>query len=100
MHWSPWLLNTRRMKEPTMTYEEVASTLENFLEGREGPWDWDSYLSTRFKDVYLQEVQNRMDSLPNDFPRIEEGHYCNPDGFIVIRKYIDELRRRAKAQRE
>src|SRR5579862_1384620 len=53
---------------PTMTYREVADTLEAFVEGRGGQWDWDDYMSaTFFADPYLKHVQERMIHLSNEF---------------------------------
>jgi hypothetical protein len=34
--------------DPTMTYCEVADTLEQFLERRGGKWDWENYMSATF----------------------------------------------------
>lgn len=72
---------------------EVAQVLENFVEDRGGPWDWDSYITgMRFKDPYLRSVQVRMSGLPNEFPPRVKGHYCGPEGVELIRAYIEELR--------
>ena len=76
-----------------MTYLEVAQTLENFLEGDGDKWDWDNYtLGTTFKDPYLLQLQARMASLGNEYPPVSRDHYCGPEGIVVIRGYIQELR--------
>jgi hypothetical protein len=80
-----------------MNYEEVAVTLENFIDGGGSPWDWDVYtLGVSFEDPYLRNIQIRMANLGNQFPPLQKGHYCGPEGIEVIRCYIRELR--AKAQ--
>jgi hypothetical protein len=38
------------MKLPAETRLEIATVLENFVEGRGGPRDWDAFLSERFED--------------------------------------------------
>jgi hypothetical protein len=79
-----------------MTYLEVAQTLENFIDGSGGRWDWDNYSTgVSFKDPYLRDLQIRMASLGNEFPPLSKGHYCSPEGIEVIRSYIRELRARA-----
>ena len=81
---------------PTMTYREVADTLEAFVEGRGGQWDWDDYMSlTFFADPYLKHVQERMIHLSNEFPAGRGQGFCNPEGLQVIRDYVTELRNRA-----
>jgi len=81
--------------DPTMTYQEVADTLEAFIEGRSGQWDWDNYMSaTFFTDPYLKEIQARMVHLSEEFPADKGKGFCNAEGVQVIRDYIKELRRR------
>jgi hypothetical protein len=65
------------------TYLEVAKTLEDFVEGAVGKWDWDDYTSvTTFPDdPYLQEVQSRMVNLSGEFPAGPRGGYCGVDRF-------------------
>jgi hypothetical protein len=78
-----------------MTYTQVANTLENFITGKCGNWDWDDYLNTKFSDPYLVSVQVRMDGLPDEFPSPRNDHYTSPEGIDVIRNYINELRNKA-----
>jgi hypothetical protein len=81
---------------PTMSYTEVADTLENFANGTGGPWDWDNYMSaTVFHDAYLEEIQLRMVHLSDEFPAPKGQGFCSSDGIEVIRDYVRELRRRA-----
>ena len=85
---------TDTRKARTMTYLEVADVLEDFVEGRGGRWDWDNYLSyTSFEnDKYLEQLQERMIRLSDEFPCGKEGGYCGHEGFEVIRCYVRELR--------
>lgn len=79
------------------TYLEVAKTLEDFVEGTGGKWDWDDYITaTTFPDdPYLQEVQSRMVNLSGEFPAGPHAGYCGVDGFEVIRGYVRDLRNQA-----
>jgi hypothetical protein len=86
------------MKPPdrTMRYREVADTLEAFVEGRGGPWDWDNYMSdTFFDDPYLKDIQQRMIRLSEEFPAKRGMGFCSAEGIQVIRDYVRELRSRA-----
>ncbi len=76
-----------------MTYSEVADTLEAFVDGHSGQWDWDNYMSaTFFSDSYLKEVQQRMIHLSEEFPAQKGQGFCNGEGIAVIRAYVRELR--------
>ncbi len=82
--------------DATMSYLEVAGTLEDFLEGKGAAWDWDNYMSaTFFADARLQAIQKRMIHLSDEFPADKGGGFCSPEGKEVIRHYIEELRREA-----
>jgi hypothetical protein len=77
-------------------YLDVADILESFVEGRGGRWDWDAYITTMvFKDAFLQEVQNRMVHLSDEFPAEKGMGYCSPEGIQVIRDYAKQLRNKA-----
>jgi hypothetical protein len=72
---------------------EVARTLERFVEGRGGAWEWDDFLATAFpNDSYLSEIQARMSVLNIEFPPDQMGHYCSAQGIQVIVECVKELR--------
>jgi hypothetical protein len=78
------------------TYTDVATMLENFVDGTGGQWDWDDYISLLSypDDPYLQGVQERMINLSNEFPSGGKS-YCGEEGLEVIRDYVRDLRHRA-----
>lgn len=81
-----------------MDYSKVANILEEFVDGRGKPWDWDDYTSAAvFDDPFLQEVQARMAALSLEYPPAVKTHYCSPEGIELIRHYIGELRAKAAA---
>jgi hypothetical protein len=86
----------KQLPHTTMTYGEVADTLEEFVDGRSGQWDWDGYMSaTFFTDPYLKEVQQRMINLSDEFPAQKGSGFCSPEGLAVIRRYVEDLRAKA-----
>jgi hypothetical protein len=76
-----------------MTYVEVAEILERFVDGTGGRWDWDNYCATRFRNSYLQDMQDRLCALTDEFPPANGIGYCSPEGNAVILAYATELRR-------
>lgn len=79
-----------------MTREAVATTIENFLNGVGGPWDWDDFISFPITDPRLDEIRERCNALSAEFPSTEPGHYCGPDGFEVMRGFVRGLRKPAE----
>jgi len=79
-------------KTVDMSREEVATTIENFLNGAGGPWDWDEFMSYPITSSRLDEIRARCSTLWEEFPPAESGHYCGPGGVEVMRGFIRELR--------
>ena len=75
-----------------MTREEVATTIENFLDGLGERWDWDDFISFPITDPRLDEIRERCNRLSEEFPAAERGHYCGPGGVEVMRAFVRELR--------
>ena len=75
-----------------MSREEAATTIENFLSGAGGRWDWDDFISLPITDSRLDEIRKRCSALWEEFPARESGHYCGPGGLEVMRGFIRELR--------
>jgi hypothetical protein len=80
------------MKLPAQIRLEVANVLENFVEGRGGAWDWDTFLSERFEDEAIAAIQKRCARLNAEFPPEVHGRYCGEKGFVVVRGYVRQLR--------
>jgi len=69
--------------------EEVARTIEDFVNGRGGPWDWDDFISVPIEDSRLESIRARCARL---VPPSRSGAYCGEGGFDVMRQVIHELR--------
>ena len=85
-----WLLGKRRGTESSVP--EVRRYLEEFLRGDGNPYDWDDFLSIPIRDPYLDSIRNRSNRLQGDYPPVEPGHWCSPEGEKILRRMIDELK--------
>ena len=73
--------------------QDVAHILEEFLEGRGGPWDWDDFISVgKVADERLKQIQRHVNLLSEECPPETPGEYCSEQGREVIRRFIAELR--------
>jgi hypothetical protein len=82
------------MESLAQTRLRVATILEDFIEGRNGAWDWDAFLAERFGDQEIAEIQRRCTHLDTEFPPESRGRYCGEQGLKVIRGYIQQLKER------
>lgn len=74
------------------TAAEVADFIENFLEGRDGPWDWDEFLTIPIADPDLDRVRERCLELPKVYPAPKGGGFCSEDGIAEMRRMVEALR--------
>jgi hypothetical protein len=72
--------------------EEVARTIEDFVNSRGGPWDWDDFISVPIVDPRLESIRARCAHLDEEFPPSRPGEYCGEGGFDVMRQFIHQLR--------
>ena len=75
-----------------MSKEQVAVEIENFLDGKGGPYDWDDFMSITLADPDLDQVRVICGMLPDRYPPGNEGGYCSEEGFEVMRNLVKELR--------
>ena len=77
------------------TREQVAETIEGFVNGTGKQWDWDGFTSIRIDDPELEKIRQRCISVRDEFPPEKVGDYCSLAGMEVMRRLADELHARA-----
>jgi hypothetical protein len=81
-----------RRAGPRMSRAAVASTIESFLEGAGGPWDWDEFLSVPIGEPDLDKIRLRCAHLGEEFPPDRSGRFCGEGGIQVLRELVSQLR--------
>ena len=71
-----------------MSAGEVRDVLVRFLDGTCGPYVLDDFVSVTIGEPRLDAIRERCNGLQVEFPPTLPGHYCNEDGFAVIRELI------------
>ena len=77
------------------TPEEVANTIEGFVNGTGNQWAWDGFTSIRLDDPELEAIRQKMVALPAEFPSPNPKDYCNEQGMERMRQIVQELRARS-----
>ena len=67
------------MSPKQITKADIRRTIEEFLAGAGGRWDWDDFISIRLKDPDLERVRRIAAALPEQFPPDLTGGYCNDE---------------------
>src|SRR5947199_9032163 len=79
------------------TAEDVASTIEGFVNGTGNQWAWDGFTSIRLDDPELEAIRQKIVALPVEFPPSNPRDYCSEAGKERMREMAKELRSRATA---
>lgn len=80
------------------TPEEVASTIEGFVNATGKQWDWDGFTSIRIDDAGLEAIRQRCLAIRDEFPPSNQRDYCSPEGLNVMRQLVQELRAKVGAR--
>ena len=75
-----------------MTREEVAKTIEDFVNGTGGKWDWDDFTAMRLDNAELDTVRHKCFSVRDEFPSTNPQQYCSDAGMQVLRDLATSLR--------
>jgi hypothetical protein len=74
------------------TPEQVADTIDAFVNGTGRQWDWDGFISIRLDDPELEKIRQKCVALPIEFPPTARTEYCSDAGVQVMRELAQGLR--------
>lgn len=77
------------------TPEEVANTIEGFVNGTGDQWHWDGFISIRIDDPELEAIRKRCVVIREEFPPSDPHAYCSEEGLKVMRQMAEGLRAHA-----
>lgn len=87
------VLSIRRPKNSTSA-DQVATVIENFLDGASGDWDWEEFIDLPLAEPELDSIRLRCATLPRDYPPGPGDGYVNPEGTEILRGIARMLRQR------
>jgi hypothetical protein len=70
----------------------VASTLQAFLDGTGGAWDFDDLIHEKFSDDLARAAVKAAGNMPLEHPSDHPQSYCSPEGAQKIQMLVDELK--------
>lgn len=79
------------------TPEEVANTIDDFVNGGDNQWAWDGFTSIRIDDPELEAIRQKVVALPVEFPPANRRDYTSEAGKNRMRQMVSELRTRSGA---
>ena len=82
----------------TRTPEEVANTIDGFVNGTGNQWAWDGFTSIRLDDPELEAIRQKCVNMPVEYPPANPRDYCSEAGMEQMRQMAKDLRARSGAQ--
>ena len=73
-----------------ITKEEVAKTIENFVNGDGGPWDWDDFISVQIANEELESIRIACLRTESEHPG-GPNQWCNEKGLEVLRNLAKQI---------
>ena len=77
------------------TPEEIANTIDGFVNGTGNQWAWDGFTSIRLDDPELEAIRQQIVALPAEFPAANPREYCSEAGMERMRQIVQDLRARS-----
>jgi len=77
------------------TPEEVANTIEGFVNAIGDQWACDGFISIRLSDPELEAIRQKCVSIRDEFPPSDPRAYCSDAGLTVMRQIVQNLRARS-----
>ena len=74
------------------TPEEIANTIEGFVNGTGDQWAWDDLISLRLSDPELEAVRQKCVAIRDQFPPSDPKAYCSDAGLAAMRQIVQDLR--------
>ena len=68
--------------------KDALATVQRFLDGTDGTWEWDDFLSVPAVDPKVKELQDFCCRLPVDYPPQRQIDFCNHEGLDALRLFI------------
>jgi hypothetical protein len=81
----PFMLNIEERKF-------VILTLQAFLDGTGGTWDFDDLVHDKFSDDLARAAVKAADNMPLEYPSNHPNEFCNSEGSRKIQQLVDELK--------
>ena len=75
--------------------EEVANTIEGFVNNTGDQWAWDGFISLRLNDPELEAIRQKCVSIRDEFPPSDPRAYCSEAGLEKMRQIVQDLRARS-----
>jgi hypothetical protein len=75
--------------------EEVADTIEGFINGTGDQWAWDEFISIRLDEPELEAVRQKCVAIRDQFPPTDPKAYCGEAGLGAMRQIVQDLRARS-----
>jgi len=77
------------------TPQEVANTIESFVNRTGDQWAWDGFISIRLDDPELETIRQKCVAIRDQFPPSDPRAYCSETGFAEMRQIVQDLRARS-----
>jgi hypothetical protein len=72
--------------------ELLATTIERFVRGTAGPYEWDDIVCVPFEDPELEAIRQEAESVDTAFPPSRPTEYCSDKGAAYLLKLVARLR--------
>ena len=82
--------------QPDLTPEEVAKIIDSFVEGTDGPYDWDDYIHIPSRIPELEQIRKECEAIAKRFPSQIKTEWCSAEGLTELKLLANKARQLSK----
>jgi hypothetical protein len=71
---------------PDPSKEEIAATINDFIEGKGGPHDWDNFTTYPLKNPELEKIRKECFEIGIAYPGKKKTEWCSDEGVAELRR--------------
>ncbi len=95
--------NQKRIIDPTL--KQIADTIDEFLDGKGGPYDWHDFVTHHsYKDPYLESIRKECAAIARKYPPEEKKNWCSEQGknelLRISERIRDEFKKTVEARKK
>jgi len=85
------------MRKPNQTLDDIAATIDRFVDGKCEEYEWDDLMSHPLVDPELEAVRRECADIEVAHPPRHEKEWCNDEGGRALRRIAKRIRAKLRA---
>ncbi len=79
-------------RRPDPSIKEIIKTISDFIEDKDGKWDWDDFATVPLKNPDLERIRKECYEIRFKYPSKDKHAYCSHEGIEALEELVSKLK--------